>query len=277
MNAERLLALYERVAEAPDAVPRLRRFVLDLAVRGKLVAQKAGDEPASELLNKTNARLSQAKRGRKKEQGIAERQDLIFEIPAHWKPLFVAQALQELQTGPFGSSLHKKDYRRGGTPVLNPASIQNGRIVPISDMAVGQSTLERLASFKVRTNDILMARRGEMGRCAVVTQREEGWLCGTGSLILRPSDVVFSEYLTLVISSPTGRAFLGGAAVGTTMQNLNQSILLRMPFGLPPLAEQRRIVAKVDELMALCDRLGPPSRRPMPPGPVCSRHSSTRP
>ena len=59
----------------------------------------------------------------------------------------------------------------------------------------------------------------------------------------------------LVISSPTGRAFLGGAAVGTTMQNLNQSILLKMPFGLPPLAEQHRIVAKVDALMALCDRL----------------------
>ena len=52
MNADRLLALYEQVAEAPDAVPRLRRFLLDLAVRGKLVAQDGGDEPASELLKR---------------------------------------------------------------------------------------------------------------------------------------------------------------------------------------------------------------------------------
>ena len=55
MNAERLLALYEKVAEAPDAFVRLRRFVLDLAVRGKLVAQDAGDEPASELLKRIAA------------------------------------------------------------------------------------------------------------------------------------------------------------------------------------------------------------------------------
>lgn len=100
-----------------------------------------------------------------------------------------------------------------------------------------------------------MARRGEMGRCAVVSKREAGWLCGTGSLILRPSEAIFPEYLALVISSPTGRGFLSRAAVGTTMQNLNQSILLKMPFGLPPLAEQRRIVTKVEELMALLDRL----------------------
>ena len=258
MNAERLLSLYERVADAPDAVARLRRLVLDLAVRGKLVEQDPEDEPASELLHKTTVRSShrgQTKGSRKKAQSVAARKDLIFEIPAHWEPLLVSQALQAVQTGPFGSSLHKSDYLKGGTPVLNPACIKNGFIVPNEEMAVGPATLERLASFKLRTNDILMARRGEMGRCAVITKREEGWLCGTGSLILRPSDALFPEYLALVVSSPTGRTFLGRTAVGTTMQNLNQSILLRMPFGLPPLSEQRRIVAKVDELMALLDRL----------------------
>lgn len=59
----------------------------------------------------------------------------------------------------------------------------------------------------------------------------------------------------MLIGSPYVRKYLGGSAVGATMQNLNQSILLKMSIGLPPLAEQRRIVAKVDELMALCDRL----------------------
>jgi type I restriction enzyme S subunit len=68
MNADRLLALYEKVAEAPDAIARLRRFVLDLAVRGKLVAQDAGDEPASELLKRIAAEKARlVKRGRKKQ------------------------------------------------------------------------------------------------------------------------------------------------------------------------------------------------------------------
>jgi restriction endonuclease S subunit len=94
-----------------------------------------------------------------------------------------------------------------------------------------------------------------MGRCAIVTDREAGWLCGTGSLILRPSRLIYAPFLALLIGSPFGREYLGGSAVGSTMQNLNQSILLNLPFGLPPVAEQHRIVAKVDDLMGLCDRL----------------------
>lgn len=259
MNAERLLALYERVAEAPDAITRLRRFILDLAVRGKLVPQDPNDEPASELLKriaKEKARLVKAGEIPKFiEPKAVVGSDLAFEIPAHWHPSSVDHILNEIQTGPFGSSLHQSDYKVGGTPVINPASIQGERIIPIAKMAVDGDTLARLASFKLRCGDIVMARRGEMGRCAIVSVHEAGWLCGTGSLILRPSELIFTKFLVLIIGSPFGRDFLGGNSVGTTMQNLNQSILLKMPFGLPPLAEQHRIVAKVDELMALCDRL----------------------
>ena len=133
--------------------------------------------------------------------------------------------------------------------------MQDGKIVPVEKMAVGAETLERLATFKLRVGDIVMGRRGEMGRCAVVTEQEDGWLCGTGSLILRLPRYLYPEYLAMLIGSPYVREYLGGSAVGATMQNLNQSILLKMSIGLPPLAEQHRIVAKVDELMALCDRL----------------------
>lgn len=259
MNAEQLLAHYERIAEAPDSITRLRRFVLDLAVRGKLVEQDPADEPAAKLLEHVGAeklRLQGAGEiGRTREVTPAVQADIPIVIPSHWQPVWLLQVLDELQTGPFGSSLHQSDYRIGGTPVINPASLQNERIVPIEKMAVDDATLERLASFKLRAGDIAMARRGEMGRCAIVTEQEAGWLCGTGSLILRPSKLVFARFLVLLIGSPFSREYLGGSAVGATMQNLNQSILLRLPFGLPPLAEQHRIVAKVDELMALCDRL----------------------
>jgi hypothetical protein len=99
-----------------------------------------------------------------------------FEPRTGWQAATIEQVLVELQTGPFGSSLHQSDYQIGGIPVINPASIQNERIVSIDKMAVGATTLDRLATFKLRAGDIVMARRGEMGRCAVVTEREAGWL-----------------------------------------------------------------------------------------------------
>jgi type I restriction enzyme S subunit len=259
MKAERLLTHYARIADAPDAIPRLRSFVLDLAVRGKLVPQDPNDESTSELLKRIAAEKARlVKAGEISVPNGArssDKSDLAFSIPSHWCAANIQEVLHELQTGPFGSSLHQSDYQLGGTPVINPASIQEGEIIPIAKMAVGPATLDRLSSFRLRAGDIIMGRRGEMGRCALVTDREAGWLCGTGSLILRPSPLIFGPFLVLLIGSPHGRQYLGGSAVGMTMQNLNQSILVKLCFGLPPLAEQRRIVAKVDELMILCDRL----------------------
>jgi type I restriction enzyme S subunit len=259
MNEDRLLAHYEQIADAPDAIARLRRFILDLAVRGKLVPQDPNDESALELLKRiATEKLQFVKTGaipRENTPKPADPDGLPFAIKPGWQAATIEQILIELQTGPFGSSLHQSDYQVGGVPVINPASIQNEQIVPIERMAVGTATLERLSTFKLRVGDIVMGRRGEMGRCAVVTEREAGWLCGTGSLILRLPKSVIGRFFVLLIGSPYVRDYLGGSAVGATMQNLNQGILLNLVVGLPPLAEQRRIVAKVDELRSLCDRL----------------------
>ena len=242
-----------------DQIKALRQTILNLAVRGKLVAQDANDEPASKLLEritKEKARLVQ--KGELRQQKPPKLGDvnvLPFELKAGWQAVTIEQVLVELQTGPFGSSLHQSDYQVGGVPVVNPASIQNENIVPIEKMAVGVATLNRLSTFKLKAGDIVMGRRGEMGRCAVVTDREAGWLCGTGSLVLRLPQCVYARFFVLLIGSPYVREYLGGSAVGATMQNLNQAILLSLVIGLPPLAEQHRIVTKVDELMALCDGL----------------------
>jgi type I restriction enzyme S subunit len=259
MNRDLLLTHFNRISDAPDAIPRLRRFILDLAVRGKLVEQDSNEEPASELLERIQAEKARlVKEGRinlERSPTPACPEDLAFELRPKWQAVRISQILVELQTGPFGSSLHQSDYQKGGIPVINPASIKNERLVPIDRMAVGPATLKRLATFKLRAGDIVMARRGEMGRCAVVTKLEEGWLCGTGSLILRLPSCVCARFFVILIGSPFVREYLGGSAVGATMQNLNQSILLNLIVGLPPLAEQHRILTKVDELMLLCDQL----------------------
>jgi type I restriction enzyme S subunit len=243
----------------PEHIQQLRQTILNLAVRGKLVPQDPKDEPSSELLKRIQAEKEklgrEGKTSRPKPVSAAEADELGFQLMPGWSAARISQILLELQTGPFGSSLHQSDYQVGGVPVINPASIKNERLFPIDGMAVGTATLMRLATFKLRAGDIVMGRRGEMGRSAIVTEQEDGWLCGTGCLILRLPECLSARFLVKVIGSPLVRKYLGGSAVGITMQNLNQSILLNLAIGVPPLAEQRRIVAKVEELMALCDRL----------------------
>ena len=243
----------------PDQIKALRQTILNLAVRSKLVPQDPNDEPASELLKRIEKEKKSLIRSGKimgsKPSSPAIIDDLDFDLRAGWVTTRFREILVELQTGPFGSTLHQSDYEKDGTPVVNPASIQKERIVSIEKMAVGPATLRRLATFRLRQGDIVMGRRGEMGRCAVVTQRENGWLCGTGSLILRLPKCLYPRFFVMLLGSPYAREYLGRSSVGATMQNLNQSILLNLVIGLPPLAEQHRIVAKVDELMTLCNRL----------------------
>jgi type I restriction enzyme S subunit len=248
-----------RLTARLEHIKQLRQTILNLAVRGQLVPQDPNDEPASELLKRMQAEKARlVKEGKISRENLrisAGDNELAFRLKPGWQATKISQILVELQTGPFGSSLHQGDYQKGGIPVINPASIKNERLIPIDGMAVGPATLERLATFKLRAGDIVMGRRGEMGRCAFVTEHEAGWLCGTGSLILRLPECVFPRFFVTLIGSPFVREYLGGSAVGATMQNLNQSILLNLVIGLPPLAEQHRIVAKVDELMPLCDQL----------------------
>jgi type I restriction enzyme, S subunit len=156
----------------------------------------------------------------------------------------------ELITGPFGSSLKKHEYIVGGIPVVNPMHIDGGRLVPTSSMTVSPQTASRLETFRLRAGDVIIGRRGEMGRCAVVTDENDGWLCGTGSLIVRPQSKIYSAYLQRFLSSPSVVGLLEGASVGSTMVNLNQRIMRGLQIPLPPIGEQKRIADKLDRLLA---------------------------
>jgi len=107
------------------------------------------------------------------------------EVPEHWgvAPLRRMDCL--VQTGPFGSQLHAHEYVHGGTPIVNPTHMVNGRIVPTEDATVTSDVVARLPHQRLANGDVVFSRRGELGRCALVTDKEEGWLCGTGSMILR--------------------------------------------------------------------------------------------
>jgi type I restriction enzyme S subunit len=175
------------------------------------------------------------------------------ELPQGWATATLADVLAEMKTGPFGSALHKSDYVTGGIPVINPVNIVDGKIQPSEDVAVSKETFTRLRDYALQADDIILARRGEMGRCAVVTESEVGCLCGTGSAVLRLNDSALPAFVQKLISSPSVRAYLSDASVGTTMDNLNQRMFKAMPLALPPLPEQRRIVAKLETLLGKVD------------------------
>ena len=130
-------------------------------------------------------------------------------------------------------------------------NITDGKVIPIDKMQVSPETAERLSSFKVAPSDIVIARRGDMGRCAVVQPAQKGWLCGTGSFILRFPAVLCSEYFAVCLRSPYSVELMSGNSIGNTMLNLNQTILKSILIPVPPCTEQNRIINAIFDADAL--------------------------
>ena len=244
MNADRLLALYEKVSESPDAVPRLRRFVLDLAVRGKLVAQDAGDEPASELLKRIaadKARLVKAGDIKRADANETEVEEPPFASPHGWEWSTVA-TLVHVEMGQSPPSEHYNQQGEG-TPFFQ-GKTDFGPRHPTPRYWCTRPT--KIA----KPGDILISVRAPVGPTNVAT---ETCCIGRGLAALRPYTGLDREFLLRTLNSFATE--LEAMGFGTTFVAINKKQLTQFPLPLPPLAEQRRIVAKVEELMALLDRL----------------------
>lgn len=168
-------------------------------------------------------------------------------IPHDWELVDLRWLDVSVQTGPFGSQLHADEYVPGETPVINPAHIQAGELRPTEDSAVDEEVANRLSRHKLEPGDLVLGRRGEMGRVARVPEHGRGWLCGTGSLRLRVSDQrISSAYLAEYLRLLAIKRYLELQSVGSTMDNLNEAILRSVPVALPPRAEQQEILTRLD-------------------------------
>ena len=154
--------------------------------------------------------------------------------------------LADLKIGPFGSLLHKEDYIEGGHPLVNPSNIVDGRISIDPKLTVSDEKYEELSAYHLKAGDVVMGRRGEMGRCAVV--EEEGFLCGTGSLVIRPKGKVTADYIQKIISYPTFKKTIEDMAVGQTMPNLNVPIVSGFRIITPPIEVQNSYYDFVDQV-----------------------------
>ena len=148
-----------------------------------------------------------------------------------------------IQTGPFGSQLHARDYVDDGIPVVMPQQLGDNEIHTDGIAYIRERDRDRLSRHVMRKGDIVFSRRGDVTRRAYIDTKEEGWLCGTGCLLLRlEHPECDNRYLVRLLGLRETRLYLTQRAIGSTMPNLNQAILASVPVTLLPRKHQERIV-----------------------------------
>jgi type I restriction enzyme, S subunit len=155
-----------------------------------------------------------------------------------------------IRTGPFGSQLHRSDYTEDpdGIPVVMPKDMARGRIDTTSIARIDEVTASRLKQHLLSPNDVVLSRRGDVGRTAWVFEDDLPAFCGTGSMRVHPgkSEVVRAAYLRFFFHTRLASDYLEGHAVGATMPNLNAGIVERMPVPIPPLPIQDSLIAVLE-------------------------------
>jgi type I restriction enzyme S subunit len=247
------------IAAAPDGIQKLRGLILELAVRGKLVPQDPNDEPASELLK----RIAK-ERGRLEAEGVCKkskpvlpvgRNEKPFEAPLGWQFVRLDVLLSKIGAGstPLGG---KQVYVDEGVKFLRSQNVWNEGL-KLDDVArIPPAVHEKMSGTRVQAGDLLFNITGaSIGRCAIVPDAFDTGNVSQHVTIIRSLSREVLQFLHTVLISDLVQRTVMDVQVGVSREGLSIGKLAQFVIPLPPLAEQHRIVAKVDELMALCDRL----------------------
>lgn len=249
MNAERLLAHYEKIADAPDAIARLRRFILDLAVRGKLVPQELSDESASELLRKIadeRTRLVKSAEIRKP-KALPEIQESPFVIPPSWRWTRIRDV-----TSDRGQTVPDAEFTYIDVTAIDK---ENGVVADPKILSANEAP-SRARKITRKGDVIYSCVRPYLLNVAVIDEEfNPPPIASTAFAILNGYGLVLPRYIWIALRSPFMVEHVEGSMRGQAYPAINDADFAVLPFPLPPLAEQHRIVTKVDELMALCDQL----------------------
>jgi type I restriction enzyme, S subunit len=185
-------------------------------------------------------------------------------VPNNWERTTLGAVVERgggvIQTGPFGSELHASDYVPVGIPSIMPTNIGENRVVTENIARIRPEDAARLSRYLVRKGDIVYSRRGDIERRALIRDQEEGWLCGTGCLMVRLGEDsgVNPIYASYYLSHSAVRQWLVQHAVGDTMANLNTAIMQALPFVVPPPSDQTAITAilgSLDDKIDLSQRI----------------------
>ena len=241
----------------------LRKSILTLAVQGKLVPQDPNDvEPEEALLEIQQKRLRRAKAGELRTAKVpagAFLEEPLPLIPYSWRTVSFDHVAvihnNALKAGPFGSALKKEFYVATGYKIYGQEQVIAGDPF-IGNYYIDDKKFAELESCAVSTGDILISLVGTIGKILVLPEGIEPGVINPRVIKLSlDQQLVYPLFVKVLIGSPYAVDFFEENSHGGTMNILNLSILRSLPLPLPPLAEQHRIVAKVDQLMALVDQL----------------------
>ncbi|MCL1140875.1 restriction endonuclease subunit S [Shewanella pneumatophori] len=258
---------WQRVAEHFDtlfttsaSIDTLKQTILQLAVMGKLVPQDTNDEPAAKLLERIAAEKAQliADKKIKKQKPLPAITDeeKPFELPQGWEWCKFG-LLSEFLNGDRGKNYpNKSEYVEAGIPWINTGHIEpNGTLTTQNMNYITKEKFDSLRSGKVLPNDLVYCLRGAtFGKTAFVKPYSEGAIASS-LMIIRAYDTRLNDFIYRYLTSAFGRSQIFRFDNGSAQPNLSANSVGLYAFPCPPLKEQKRIVAKVDELMALCDQL----------------------
>jgi type I restriction enzyme S subunit len=260
MSAEQLLKHFDQICEAPDALSQLRVFVFDLAVRGKIVAQDAEDEPASLLLKRIqdgkNA-LPDPKQKTPHRRLHVDTGDDPFALPFGWIWTTVNDLSLRIHYGYTASaSESSKDVR-----MLRITDIQNGAVDwnAVPGCEIGS---EQVAQYLLGNGDFLIARTGgTIGKTFLIRGAIPKSVFASYLIRIQFSPLICIEYLRTFFESTLYWTQLREGARGAGQPNVNSRTLAQLKVPLPPLGEQKRIVSGTDKMLAVCDQMGAAEQR----------------
>ncbi|WP_395189931.1 restriction endonuclease subunit S [Vibrio harveyi] len=246
-------------------VKKLRELILELAVRGKLVPQDPSDEPASVLLERIAAEKAQLVKDKKLKKpkelpSIDEIELPNYTLPLGWKWAFIPEVIAHdnyaIKRGPFGSALKKAYFVASGYKVYEQQHAINDDFLR-GEYYVNEKKFEELKAFEVKPFDLIISCSGTVGKVAIAPVDMERGIINQALLkISLNTSALTNEYFKILFPAYYMKTETLSDLQGTAQKNMvSVETLKSEPFPYPPIEEQHRIVAKVDELMALCDQL----------------------
>ena len=259
MNPETFFDNFGLLADTPNGVQKLRELILQLAVQGKLVPQDSDDEPAVAVLEMNEDEIKRLIKGKKikksKPMQPIDIDKFAYKIPNGWAVEYLGNITPVITKGSTPTSYGYK-YQNEGINFVKVENVKGGRIV---QEGIKQFISEEVHLFQARSQleagDILFSIAGTIGETCVVKEDDLPANTNQALAIIRNTKIVFwPPLLKLQLDSFVANA-VKARARGGAMNNVSLGDLKELIVFVPPLEEQRRIVAKVDQLMALCDEL----------------------
>uniref|UniRef100_UPI004048E6E2 restriction endonuclease subunit S n=2 Tax=Yoonia sp. TaxID=2212373 RepID=UPI004048E6E2 len=239
----------------PDQIKTLRQTILNLAVRGKLVAQNAADEPAWELLKRIAVGSNRTVKRGARRSNEEDKSVFPFDCPKGWVWTVVQQALDPEREISYGVIKLGAEPKSGGVPTLRCSDVRPG-FIDLSGVRKVNETIEaEYARTRLYGGEVLINIRGTLGGVALVSEKLKGFNVAREVAVVPIAKEIVPQFVVYLMLSPYFWDHIQSNLRGIAYKGLNLGILRSLPIPLPPFAEQHRIVAKVDALMALCDQL----------------------